>query len=179
MIPERIIFVSRGITVRINTDAICPSGTEGRNVNTQFHLQSAVWENRRIIQGSVVAGVSAGTARTVHRWPWTRIASFLWILVDCVQVMCGRARRSWGSKAIPLQAWSGPEGSRRLRFQDFMTAAQDGGKVVSLYPQEILLVLISVRGWVDPSAVVRSEGFYVNEKFQWHQLGWNQRRSDL
>ena len=34
--------------------------------------------------------------------------------------------------AVPLQAWSGPEGSRKLRFQDFMTTAQDGGKVVSL-----------------------------------------------
>jgi len=27
---------------------------------------------------------------------------------------------------------SGPEGSRKLRFPDFMTTAQDGGKVVSL-----------------------------------------------
>ena len=35
-------------------------------------------------------------------------------------------------KAVPLQAWSGPEGSRKLRFPDFMTTAQDGGKVVSL-----------------------------------------------
>jgi hypothetical protein len=35
-------------------------------------------------------------------------------------------------KAVPLQAWNGPEGSRKLRFSDFMTAAQDGGKVVSL-----------------------------------------------
>ena len=35
-------------------------------------------------------------------------------------------------KAVPLQAWSGPEGSRKLRFQDFMKMAQDGGKVVSL-----------------------------------------------
>jgi hypothetical protein len=54
-------------------------------------------------------------------------------------------------KSVPLQAWSGPEGSRKLRFLDFMTTAQEGGKVVSLkhrphLPQEILLVLISVRG---------------------------------
>ena len=35
-------------------------------------------------------------------------------------------------KAVPLQAWSGPEGSRKLRFPDFTTTAQDGDKVVSL-----------------------------------------------
>jgi hypothetical protein len=44
-----------------------------------------------------------------------------------------------------------------------MTTAQDGGKVVSLthrhpLPQEMLLVLISVTGWVDPRAIVPSEG---------------------
>ena len=54
-------------------------------------------------------------------------------------------------KADQLQAWSGPEGSRKLRFPDFVTTAQDSGKVVSLMhrlplPQEMLLVLISVRG---------------------------------
>jgi hypothetical protein len=35
-------------------------------------------------------------------------------------------------KVVPLQAWSGPEGSRELRFPDFMKTAQDAGKVVSL-----------------------------------------------
>jgi hypothetical protein len=54
-------------------------------------------------------------------------------------------------KAVPLQAWSGPEGSRKLRFPDFLTTAEDGGKVVSRthwppLPQEILLVSISAGG---------------------------------
>jgi len=34
-------------------------------------------------------------------------------------------------KSVPLQAWRGPEGSRKLRFPDFVTTAQGGGKVVS------------------------------------------------
>ena len=35
-------------------------------------------------------------------------------------------------RTVPLQACSGPEGSRKLRSPDFMTTAQGGGKVVSL-----------------------------------------------
>ena len=38
----------------------------------------------------------------------------------------------YNGKAVPLQAWSGPEGSRKIKFPDFTTTAQDGGKVVSL-----------------------------------------------
>ena len=34
-------------------------------------------------------------------------------------------------KAIPLHAWAGPEGSRRLRLPDFKTIGTKGSKVVS------------------------------------------------
>ena len=34
-------------------------------------------------------------------------------------------------KSVPLQAWNGPGGSRKLRLSDFMTTAQKSVKVVS------------------------------------------------
>jgi len=70
---------------------------------------------------------------------------------------------------------------RKLRFPDFVTMAQNGGRLSALrtgrlYSQEILLVLISVTGWVDPMAIVQLEGFYVNEKST--DTSWD-RTSDL
>jgi len=49
-------------------------------------------------------------------------------------------------KADPLEAWAGPEGSRKLSFPDFVATAEDDGRIGRLYLQEMLLVLIYVRG---------------------------------
>ena len=53
-------------------------------------------------------------------------------LEGCSMHPTHEVQRRVKGKAVPLQAWSGPEGSRKLRFPDFMTTAQDGSKVVSL-----------------------------------------------
>jgi hypothetical protein len=76
------------------------------------------------------------------------VLSFEILIVLTLFLFCDTVEKS---KAVPLQAWSGPEASRKLRFPDVLTTALYGGKFVSLrhrppLPQEILLVLISVRG---------------------------------
>ena len=55
-------------------------------------------------------------------------------------------------EAVPLQAWTDPEGSRKLRFPDFVITAQDGGKVVSLTHllrcQKLKNVVKSANSWL-------------------------------
>jgi hypothetical protein len=84
-------------------------------------------------------------------------------------------------KAVALQAWSGPEGSRKLRFPDFLSMAQDGGKVVHLTHRPHLPPG-NTPGTYICSRLSRSQGhsvirrIYVNEKF--HDTIWD-RTSDL
>jgi hypothetical protein len=72
----------------------------------------------------------------------------------------------WKGEAIPVTGLGGPGGYETLRLPHFLdNRLTDGGKVVSLThrppftppPPGRFLVLISVRAWVEPRAIVRLE----------------------
>jgi hypothetical protein len=65
------------------------------------------------------------------------------------------------NKAILAQAWTSPEGSKSLR----LTALRTG----RFTPQKIFVVLISVRGWVDPRAMVWPEGLCLWKIPRYHR----------
>jgi hypothetical protein len=45
------------------------------------------------------------------------------LIVNLTTLSVVQARVKGKGKAIPLQAWTGPEGSRRLRLRDFKTVS--------------------------------------------------------
>jgi len=71
-----------------------------------------------------VLGRIFGTGSKSIGW-WEKLALRNFLICSLTEIVVK-------GKAVSLQAWTGPEGSRKLRFPDFMTTAQDGGKIVSL-----------------------------------------------
>jgi hypothetical protein len=63
-----------------------------------------------------------GCVSGAKAWTWDTLST---------RQLCDLASRLYALSSIKRQS-SGPEGSRKLRISDFMTTAQDGGKVVSL-----------------------------------------------
>ena len=71
------------------------------------------------VKYTITPGVRASVSLTKRKGYWKELQFLVFFLL---------VKR----KSVPLQAWTGPEGSRKLRFPNYVTTTQDGGKVVSL-----------------------------------------------
>jgi len=87
-------------------------------------------------------------------------------------------------KEIPLQAWTGPEGSRRLSSQISRQSTYEGGMVVSptqwppSTPRKYTWYSFLLQVELTPGPKC-SWNDYVNEKFQWYHRELNLRPSGL
>ena len=103
-----------------------------RHLKCQGILESnSKTEAVRFIETSLFAlvwliWVLEACAEFIQIWSVVEIGYLIvrWCLKDVSSVVKG--------KAVPLQAWTGPGVSRKLRLPDYMTTAQKGGKVVKL-----------------------------------------------
>jgi hypothetical protein len=101
------------------------TGSQWKEKNTVTWFQRILYKNSCILK----------SIYEYNRINNRQIISTIKITVlECDAVRFGRDEGKFKAKrkSVPLQAWSDPEVSRKLRFPDFMTTAQEGGKVVSL-----------------------------------------------
>ena len=70
---------------------------------------------------------------TICRWVFCLLCGRQMLHFSCLTPIC--LTRSFinycTGKAVPLQAQRGPQGSRKLRFPDYVTTAQDGGRLIN------------------------------------------------
>jgi hypothetical protein len=120
-VEKRDIYIAHRPNLYLLEDCI----GMGRNVTDLTATEAQEMEWHQCAEWDVISIITKD-----HHWPRSPMIShghFVFKLLSYISLPL-----TVKGKAVPLQAWSDPEGSTKLRAPYFTTTAQDGGKVVSL-----------------------------------------------